>query len=82
MTNKDELQQAQRQLSDMKNDLDALQQVLKNSNNEQAELLIQQMTGKNGMLRTLGSMLNQLLQDPVVRQAVESSGPLKTNKTN
>lgn len=82
MASNDDVKKAQAELRSMRNNLDALQQVLKNSSNKEAELLIEHMSGENGMLRSLGKMLNQILEDPIVRQAVESTGPIDPRKSN
>ena len=57
----------------VQSDMDRLQEVLKHMNVPGQEALLEHMTGKNGLLKPVGEMLNKLLEDPIVRQAMIAS---------
>ena len=77
---KNEEKKGQQELDLMQSDLERLQKILKQSNIPGKEALMEHMTGKNGLLGPLGTMLNKLLEDPVVRQAMENNPPADTKK--
>ena len=76
----EEVKKAQQELGEVQNDLEHLRNVLKQTNIPGGEALIEHMTGKNGILRPLGKLLNELLEDPVLRQAMENQVPPPNTK--
>jgi len=60
---------------------ETLQLIINNPNAPHNKLFMRHLQ-KGGMLAPLGKLLGQLLQDPILKQTMESNAPLDKDKFN
>ena len=75
-----ETKKAQQALNDVQDNLEHLHKLLGQMSIPGKEKLIEQMTGKNGLLRPLAVSLNKLLENPLLRQVMDNNPPPGTKK--